>query len=334
MGSTKSKKGNKKRISEKNGEGTWLSEHPWMGILTLLFCYIIFLLVPNLIYRIFVNPTFFATHLYLYHIIDFFGVAFYFLVIVPLILGLPNKRGYADHFQSIRVTSIRPPYRTIVLGLIAAIVTLTCMLLATSLAMLFGGKIVFEPSLLINPAYPASIYSTLKPGIWEEVAFRGIILVLLLKKYSKRTSIIVNGVLFGTFHVVNILFGILNAIFFEIEPEPSLNGFLVIEAFRVLYTTFFGIFLAYLFIKTNSLIPCIITHYLVDAFSSQVSIMNYYDDWVIWVHLILITVIGFGILPMKLNTLIVRASCYAWPQPFDEQVKLFDTFLVRKKYRS
>ncbi|NHJ46283.1 MAG: CPBP family intramembrane metalloprotease [Asgard group archaeon] len=330
MGSTKKKK----RTTKKEEGSTWLSEHPWLGILILLFLYIIFLIVPTFIYRIFVNPAFFVSHLYLYYIIDFFGVAFLFLVIVPLVLGIPNKRGYVDHFQSIRVTNFKPPYRTIVLGLIAAIVTLVCMLIATLLAALVGGDMIFEPSLMIDPLYPATIYSTLKPGIWEEVAFRGIILVLLLRKYSKKTSIIVNGILFGTFHVVNILVGILNAWIFEIEPEPSLNGFLIIEGFRVLYTTFFGIFLAYLFIKTNSLIPCIITHYLVDAFASQVTIMTYDSEMVIWIHLIFMTVIGFGMLPMKLNTLIVRASCYAWPQPYDEQVKFFDTYFARKKHKS
>jgi membrane protease YdiL (CAAX protease family) len=157
----------------------------------------------------------------------------------------------------------------------------------------------------------------------------------LLKKYNKKTSIIVNGLLFGSFHVVNILVGFLNAWIFEIEPEPSLNGFLIIEAFRIVYTTFLGFFLAYLFIKTNSLIPCIITHYLVNAFSSQVSILDYQgNENVIWLHLIFMTVIGFGILPMKLNILIVRASCFAWPQPYDERIKLFDTYLVRKKYKT
>jgi membrane protease YdiL (CAAX protease family) len=209
------------------------------------------------------------------------------------------------------------------------------MLLATFLASLVGGDIIFEPSLMIDPLYPATIYSTLKPGIWEEVAFRGIILVLLLKKYSKKASIIVNGILFGLFHAVNILVGILNALIFEIEPEPSLNGFLIIESFRILYTTFFGIFLAYLFIKTNSLIPCILTHYLVDAFASQVTIIDYgSNELAIWIHLIFITVIGFGILPMIINNLIVRASCYRWPQKFDEQIKFFDTFLARKKHNS
>lgn len=332
MGSTKTEKGRKStktkrdKLSEENQ--SWLGQHIWLAIIILLLGYIFFLIVPTTIYRIFVNPTFYLNNLYLFYLIDFFSVALYFLIIVPFILGLPNTRRYGEYFQSVRVTRFTPVYRTVVLGLIAAILMLSLMLLSTFLATRFEGQMIFEPSLMIDPSYGVSVYAMLKPGIWEEVAFRGIILVLLMKKYSKKTSIFVNGILFGLFHSLNILTAFMNAFLFEIEPEP---GFWVYTLFQIGYTTFFGIFLAYLFIKTESLIPCILTHYLVNAFSSQVTNAQNYNPWI---FLIFITVIGFGILPMKLNILIVRASCHTWPQPFDEQVGLFDTFLARKKFRN
>ncbi|NHK30864.1 MAG: CPBP family intramembrane metalloprotease [Asgard group archaeon] len=323
MGSTKKRK---EKIEESS---TWLSEHPWIGIMILLFLYAIFLILPGTIYRIFVTQTYFLTHLYIVHMIDFFGVALFFIIVVPFILGLPNGRNFVRYTQSIRVVNVKPVYRTIVLGLIAGIIILACMLFSTFLTVVASpsGQIVFDPSLLIDPT-TINIYTSLTPGIWEEVAFRGIILVLLLKKYSKRTSIIVNGILFGLFHLVNFLVVLKDAYLFEIEPVP---GWYVMILFQVLYTTFFGIFLAYLFVKTNSLIPCIITHYLVDAFSTQVGSATGVNPWIYYTFVI---IIGFGILPMKINTLIVRAFCYAWPQPYDEQVKLFDTFLTRKKHKS
>ena len=43
------------------------------------------------------------------------------------------------------------------------------------------------------------------PGIWEEVAFRGVILNLQLKKYSNTISIMLYGVLFGLFHLTNLI---------------------------------------------------------------------------------------------------------------------------------
>ncbi len=323
MGKTKSRK------TTKDQNVTWLSEHPWMGIFILLFLYVIFLILPGFIYAIFVNPSFHTTHLYVAHIIDFFGVAILFLIIVPFALGIPNGRGFVGYTKGIRVVNIKPVFRTIVFGFIAAIVTLACMLFATYLTTLTSatGQVLFDPSLLINPE-TINIYTSLRPGIWEEVAFRGIILVLLLKIYSERTSIIINGVLFGGFHLVNIFTAFLSLILFGTEFN---NETIIGVLFQVLYTTFLGIFLAYLFIKTNSLIPCIIVHYLVDGFSTLVS---YASNVNVWIFLMFMTVIGIGILPMKLNILIVRSSCYTWPQPYDEQVKLFDTFLARKKKKS
>lgn len=323
MGSTKKVKGKEKENT------TWLSEHPWFGILILLILYIVFLLLPGLLYGFFVSQSFYLSHLYVAHIIDFFGVAILFLIIVPLLLGLPNGRGYVSYAQNTRVINFKPVFRTIILGLITAIVVLACMLFATFLATLTSptGQVVFDPNLLIDPT-TINVYTSLRPGIWEEVAFRGIILVLLLKLYSKRISIIINGILFGLFHATNILAALLGAIFFE----SSFTMELIFQIlFQVLYTTFFGIFLAYLFIKANSLIPCIIVHYLADAFSTLVGNATSVN---LWIYLTFATVIGFGILPMKLNILIVRFSCYTWPQPFDEQVKLFDTFLARKKFKS
>ncbi|MBN1329768.1 MAG: CPBP family intramembrane metalloprotease [Candidatus Heimdallarchaeota archaeon] len=328
MGSTKTKDGKKKvqrKVLEEEVKSSWLSSHPWTGIFILIFFYIIFLYAPTLLYQLFAtSPT-----LRLYHIIDFFGVAFYFLLIVPLIFGLPTNRSYKDNCESSRVFNFKPIYRTIIFGIFSAILLTSCMLLASYLAVVIGqdGSMLFDPSLLVNPL-TVNIYTSLKPGIWEEVAFRGIILVLLLKKYSKKTAIIVNGLLFGLFHAVNLLFMLLNAIFFGVEPDlVAIYGTL----FQIVYTMFFGFFLAYLFIKANSLIPCIIAHYLVDALSTLVAPDSNVNLWLFWVFA---TVIGFGVLPAILNILIVRTSCYAWPQKYDEQVKLFDTFLARKKIRS
>ncbi|MHA1211852.1 MAG: CPBP family intramembrane glutamic endopeptidase [Candidatus Heimdallarchaeota archaeon] len=328
MGSTKTRK------KQQELNTTWLSEHPWMGIMTLLFLYIIFLILPGMIYRLAVTYTYYSTHIYWIHIVDFFGVAILFLLIVPLVLGLPTNRSYKDNAESSRVFNFKPVYRTVGLGIISAVILLACMLLASYLAIVTTsqGFLPFDPSYLVDPS-TVNIYTSLKPGIWEEVAFRGIILVLLLKKYSKRTAIIVNGVLFGLFHVVNLILAFVNAIVFSVSIPEELP---IMVIFQIVYTMFFGFFLAYLFIKANSLIPCIIAHYLVDAFSTLVGVAGYniYITDNLLILLAYVTVIGFGILPMILNNLLVRVSCYAWPQSFDEQIRLFDTFLARKKYRS
>ena len=171
---TKTKTSSKKDIKS---EGLpWLSEHPWMGILVLLFLYMIFLIVPNLLYALLATSTFYTTHIYIIHLLDFFGVALLFVIIVPFVLGIPNGRKYGDYVRSIRIFNLKPVFRTIVLGLIGAIVILALMLFSTYLTTLTSptGQIVFEPSLLIDPT-TINIYTSFTPGIWEEVAFRGII---------------------------------------------------------------------------------------------------------------------------------------------------------------
>ena len=77
-----------------NPDATFLSNHPRLSIMILLFLYTVFLIVPSLLYTLFVTPIFYATHLYLLHIINFFSVAILWSIIVPLVLGLANKREF------------------------------------------------------------------------------------------------------------------------------------------------------------------------------------------------------------------------------------------------
>ncbi|MFX1470747.1 MAG: lysostaphin resistance A-like protein, partial [Promethearchaeota archaeon] len=87
------------------------------------------------------------------------------------------------------------------------------------------------------------------PGIWEEIAFRGVILNLQLQKYNKYTVVFLNGILFGLYHFVNMLLGQ--------EFFPTL--------FQIFYASFMGFSFAYMYIKTKSLLPSIILHYLLDS---------------------------------------------------------------------
>ncbi|MCE7744820.1 MAG: CPBP family intramembrane metalloprotease [Candidatus Heimdallarchaeota archaeon] len=305
-------------------DATFLANHPRLGIILLLFLYTVFLIVPTLLYTLFVNPVFYAGHLYLVHIIDFFSIAILFVLIVPLVLGLPNKRDIIDYAKDIRLAKIKPVLRSIGLGIITAIITLTLMLFANFLASLFHGQVAFVPALLIHPS-TINIYTSLKPGIWEEVAFRGVILVLMLKIRSKQFSIINNGLLFGAFHSLNIFVGYLYAILFGIEYNRE--NFIPV-LFQIVYTAFLGIFLAYMFIKTKMLIPCIIAHYLIDGLSTLV-ILN--TEPLNWAYFCFMTFVGIGLLPMIINISIVRNFSFWFPEPDDEIIPFFDTFLTREK---
>ena len=305
-------------------DATFLSNLPRMSIAILFFLYAVFIIVPSLLYRSFANLTFILTHMYLFHIINFFSVAILWAIIVPLVLGLPNRREFIGYAKSIGLAKLKPILRSIGLGIITAVITLTFMLLANFMASLFNGQVAFIPAFLVDP-FTINIYTSLMPGIWEEVAFRGVMLVLILKIQKKHLSIIGNGLLFGAFHSVNILAGFLNAIFFGVEYNRE--NFIP-TLFQIVYTTMLGIFLAYMFVKTKMLLPCIIMHYLIDALSTLVTLNT---EPLTWSFLCFMTFVGIGLLPMIINISLVRSFSFWFPEPDDEIIPFFDTFLVREK---
>ena len=87
------------------------------------------------------------------------------------------------------------------------------------------------------------------PGIFEEIVFRGVILMLLLRKYSKNASITISALVFGIAHLINFLiFGN-----FWSSLTQIVTGIII------------GCFFAYLVIRTSSLVPVIIIYYLYNS---------------------------------------------------------------------
>jgi membrane protease YdiL (CAAX protease family) len=86
------------------------------------------------------------------------------------------------------------------------------------------------------------------PGIWEELAFRGLMLANLQHRYSPWTAIVVSGTLFGLMHLTDLA-----------THEASE------VVFKVIMATTLGIAWGYLTVKTGSVAPAMILHYSVNA---------------------------------------------------------------------
>jgi membrane protease YdiL (CAAX protease family) len=123
------------------------------------------------------------------------------------------------------------------------------------------------------------------PGIWEEVSFRGVISTLNLRKYSRTTVLIVVSILFGLFHFFNLLSG---------------SSFIQ-TGIQVIYAATLGFLFGYLFIKTKSLIPSIILHYLINSLG-QLFTYVIFDSIV---DQVLFAIIGVGLIPTVLGVLFV-----------------------------
>jgi membrane protease YdiL (CAAX protease family) len=219
---------------------SWLMKNSDLAVLCLM-------LLENVIvvFIVFVSNTL-AFDIIPNFIFSFTIRAVLWILIVPLALHLPNgKKPYREYFRSIKLIPIMPLGKKLLYGIVGSILTLAGLFLA---ALLYGNWILDLSQIL--PPTSWVLLTSFQPGIWEEVGYRGVILTLLLKKHTERKAIVLNSILFSLTHLTNLLVG---------QPPIVMLGQLI---FVFTGTLFLGL----LFVKTKSLIPCMITHYAGDAF--------------------------------------------------------------------
>ncbi len=268
--------------------GGLLREHVNIGSGILMVLYLIFglLVIPIelLLLPIILNLPFLVL-LFVEFFLTFSLFALLWFVAVPLGLKLPKKESFREFSLTIGLSTFRPLWRNIFLGVSSIIILGISILLIGNI---FGTWFLDWNILFGNP----SIYTglgwfiliiALIPGIWEEIAFRGVILNLQLKKYSHKTSIILNGVLFGLFHLTNLILG----------------ADLFLTLMQTIYASCIGITFAYIYIKTKSLLPCIIAHYLLDSVG-QLFLIPFILSIGSYLDLALFLIFGLGVIPMIL----------------------------------
>ena len=168
------------------------------------------------------------------------------LIILPLIIRSGSWRDWLPGY-------LRIDRKIVLLGLLSFAVFAT---LATVISLSMG---IFKGDLSAVFAYPdirldpdvigwGYFLLALVPGIWEELAFRGLIQSKLRTAFSIPASILLSSLFFGLYHLSNML---------TQSPSQALPG--VIMAF------FFGIGWGYMTVKARSVIPAMISHYLVDS---------------------------------------------------------------------
>ncbi|MFW9968981.1 MAG: CPBP family intramembrane glutamic endopeptidase [Candidatus Odinarchaeota archaeon] len=266
--------------------GGFLREHVNVATLVVLILYFIFLYVNSFtqglafIFLISLPP------ILLLFIVFFIAVGFLILlwqIAVPLGLKLPyGKQSLIQHFYSIGLTRVKPLWKNLIIGLGSfGIFVMSALLIGQLL-----GNYTFNPSILVSGYNWMLLFVfMLIPGIWEEIGFRGVILNLQLRKYSKISVVFFNGILFGLYHFVNILFG------------QEIYTTLI----QVIFACLLGISLAYIYIKTYSLLACIILHYLIDAVGRIVQTFTFPNI----LNSVLFVIFGLGVVPMIFIVLFV-----------------------------
>ncbi|MCX6565045.1 MAG: CPBP family intramembrane metalloprotease [Candidatus Aminicenantes bacterium] len=172
----------------------------------------------------------------------FFSLGMVALCLMPFVLGLPNgRKAFQEYCRDIRLLPAQPLARNILLGLLLALLTLASIFLAS----LLTGHFAIDWSTI-----PALRWvKGLTRGIWEEVFFRGIILALFMRLYPRRRAVLLSAFLFAMMHL----------------SVPSLE-----VAVDLISLFFMGLLFVYVVLKTGSLLPAIIFHYVHDVFVNWV----------------------------------------------------------------
>ena len=93
--------------------------------------------------------------------------------------------------------------------------------------------------------------SFLLVGVAEEIVFRGFLFNGMRKSGSLTVAVIVSAVTFGMGHIVNLLTG-------------HATGETLVQ---IVFAVAWGFLLTFAYLKGGSLLPCIVIHGLIDAFS-------------------------------------------------------------------
>ena len=231
-----------------------LANHPWMGLGIKWFISIIVLfgviIIANLIgipgdapYRPLITPTF-------AHILILF-------LVTPFVLQLPNgKTTYRKYIDDIRLSHFKPFLPLLILGISSSIIMLLLLSINSFVFRIIQGlpiNIAFvRPIIDLGIDLPPESKSWIAafPSIFEEISWRGVVFVLFMRKYSAKKSILITALGFGLFHLLNLLGGV--EIYFVLR--------------QVIFGSALGFFYGYLVLRTNSLLPAMLFHFLVNMF--------------------------------------------------------------------
>lgn len=161
------------------------------------------------------------------------------------------------------------------------------------------------------------ILTMLNIGFIEEIIFRGFLFKMMAKN-SIKSAIIVSSITFGIGHIINLLNGE--------ELLPTL--------LQICYATSIGFLFVIIFHKSKSLIPCIITHSLVNSLSIF-NVENTLSLYIAPIFLIIIP-ISYGVYINKKirewSNLFVSEGCREVVWLFPKETDFYQPIVIARKW--
>jgi membrane protease YdiL (CAAX protease family) len=211
---------------------SWLANHPSWGIVVTAVGYALMCIVEMVPAGKVIPP-----------LLLFSGLGVVALVLMPYVLGLPSgRKSLAEYSRDIRLWPMQPIGRNVAIGLLLALLMLGGILLASFLTGHFISDATKVP--------PLRWVKGLTRGIWEEVFFRGIVLVLFMRLYPRRKAVCLSAFVFAMMH------------FRVPTPKEGLAEIIV----DLISLFFIGLFFTYVVLKTGSLLAAMVCHYVYDIF--------------------------------------------------------------------
>jgi len=277
-----------------------LYEHPWLSLLAVIMTIILSIILSAiLIFGVLRFSRESATGQFAIGV--FYQILTVF-VFVPFVLHLPKgKRMFRQYLDDIGLTRMQPFFRLLLLGLSCYLILALSQAAASIVYRFLEGqpingnfiRRVFDLSGDLNPHYPSLLISF--PSIFEEAVFRGIVLTVFLGRYSDRNSIIFSALGFGLMHALNLVNG----------------ADLVWTLGQVVWAFIIGLFYGYVFVRTRSLLPSMIVHYLGNVFIS--SLVGYIQSKAsVEIQVLYGVTFSLGIIPTALMILWTKYFTSKW----------------------
>jgi membrane protease YdiL (CAAX protease family) len=278
-----------------------LVRHPWRAFLLVLALHGAgFALVGLVLYRALRLPQDLSS-------IEAFPTAAHFTLaglfgylVVPYLLHLPNgSHGVRRYLDDIRLTRVKPFVPLLLLTLSCQLILIVCQGAGSIVYRLSEGKPVTSafigqvfdlPGVL--PPQSTLLFAQMFSSL-EEVLFRGVLLTMLLRVHSPRNAIVFSAAAFGLMHLPGVFAG-----------TPP-----VVAVGQAVWAFLFGLFYGYIFLKSGSLLPSMVIHWLSNVF--QASLTAYFATAPAPVRALYGVVFGYG-LAAALMLLWVRAFADRW----------------------
>jgi membrane protease YdiL (CAAX protease family) len=262
-----------------------LLKHPWREFLVLMALQPIgFALAAVVVYGVFRLPRQLSD-------MEAFSTATVFTIngllgylTAPFLLSLPNgARRFSAYLDDIRLTRVRPFLPLLALTASCVVILIACQGSGSIVYRLSEGNPVtldFLGKVLdlgaATPPRSMLLFMQMFSAL-EEVAFRGVLLTMLLRVYSQPKAIAFSAAAFGLGHLPTALTGV---------PVVFVLG-------QVVWAFLFGLFYGYIFVKSGSLLPSMIIHWLSNVL--QEPLTAYWTTASIPVRTFYDVVFGYGL---------------------------------------